>query len=133
MSASSDHLPVVPEEKPTLPSVLMALANLVFKRDAILWFAAVVVLLGAGGFGVVWAQDKLDGGTAKAVQPVADALRVETERLDQHLKDDAASKREVTQRLDESSADIRALYKAVMTGERQYRLERPLPLPDGGP
>lgn len=29
--------------------------------------------------------------------------------------------------------DIRALYKAVMTGERQARLEQPAPRVDGGP
>lgn len=35
----------------------------------------------------------------------------------------------VEQKLDELAADTRALYKAVMTGQRQERLERPL---DGG-
>lgn len=95
--------------------------------------AAMALLVGAGGATVVYGQGYLDGGAAKIVAPVAEAVKVQTERLDEHLKDDAESKREVTRRLDEGSADIRALYKAVMTGEKQYRLERPLPAPDGGP
>ena len=33
----------------------------------------------------------------------------------------------------EVQADIRALYKAVMTGRPQERLERPAPAHDGGP
>lgn len=121
------------QKPPTLPSVLWQLAGLIFRREALLVVAACVVLLGVGGAGVVWAQAQLDGGTDKAVAPVAEALKVQTVRMDQHLLDDAAFKREMARRQDEASADIRALYKTVLTGERQYRLERPLPPPDGGP
>lgn len=55
------------------------------------------------------------------------------DRLDAHLKDDAESKRDIMRQLAELSADNRALYRTLQTGERQYRLERPLPPPDGGP
>lgn len=39
----------------------------------------------------------------------------------------------VERQVPEIQADIRALYKAVMTGDRQPRLEQPAPRVDGGP
>ena len=133
MSASRDDLPAVEDKPPSLPGVLFQLAGLIFRREALLVVFACVTMLGVGGAGVVWAQTQLDGGADKAVAPVAEALKVTTGRLDAHLKDDAEFRREMSRRQDEASADIRALYKTVLTGERQYRLERPLPPPDGGP
>lgn len=116
---------------PTLPSVLMLLASLVFKREAVLVVASSVVLLGAGAGGVVWAQSKLDGGVEAKLAPLQEALDSDKRKLEEHLVDDAQSRREVTRRLDETSADIRALYRAVMTGAPQPRLEAPPK--DGGP
>lgn len=49
----------------TLPEVLWLLANLIFKREAVMFVLGGFVLLGLGGIGVVWAQDKLDGGAAE--------------------------------------------------------------------
>ena len=131
MSATGEH-PAVPD-KPTLPGVLVLLASLVFKREAVMIATSSIVLLGAGAGTVVWAQAKLDGGVAEKVAPLREDIDAERVRLDEHLKDDAQQRREVTRRLDETSADIRALYKAVMTGRPQERLEQPVPAAtDGG-
>lgn len=76
MGTTGEH-PAVPEEKPpTVTGALLALANLVFKRDAILWAAAIAVILFAGGWGVVWAQDKLDGGIEHRVVPLEKRMDV---------------------------------------------------------
>ena len=56
---------------PTLPAVLWTLAGLIFQREALLVITSGVVMLAAGGAGVVWAQGKLDGGVA----PVREELR----------------------------------------------------------
>ena len=74
------------ETKPSLPGALWQLANLVFKREAIMLVAAMALLVGAGGATVVYGQGYLDGGAAKIVAPVAEAVKVQTERLDEHLK-----------------------------------------------
>jgi hypothetical protein len=70
VSTTGEHQAVPEQKPPTVTGALLALANLVFKRDAILWAAAIAVLLFAGGFGVVWAQDKLDGGVEVRVAPL---------------------------------------------------------------
>lgn len=110
---------------PTIPGVLMQLAGLVFRREALLVVTSSVILLGAGAGGVVWAQSKLDGGVEAKLVPLQAALDADKRKLEEHLVDDAQSRREVTRRLDETSADIRALYRAVMTGAPQPRLEAP--------
>lgn len=110
---------------PMLPGVLMTLASLVFKREALLIVTSSAVLLGAGAGSVVWAQAKLDGGVEAKLAPLQAELEADKTKLEEHLKDDAQSRREVTRRLDETSADIRALYRAVMTGAPQPRLEQP--------
>lgn len=56
--STHDNLPAVDEPKPpTLPGVLWTLAGLIFKREALLVVAVVVVLLAVGAAGVVYAQD----------------------------------------------------------------------------
>lgn len=128
---SADETPKAPPT--TLPGVLLLLASIVFRREALLVVTSSIVLLGAGAGGVVWAQGKLDGGVAEKVAPLRDDIDTERKRLAEHLADDAQQRREVTRRLDETSADIRALYKAVMTGRPQERLEHPAPdTKDGG-
>ena len=135
MSNTGEHKAIADAkaEDPTIAGTMWAIARFIIGRERILAVVSVAVLVGSGFVGAVWAQDKLDGGAAHAVAPVADAVKVQTDRLDQHLADDAQFRREIARRQDEASADIRALYKTVLTGERQYRLERPLPAPDGGP
>ncbi len=129
MSTSRDNLPAVPEEEtkpPTLPGVLLSLANLVFKRDAILWLAAVAVLLGAGGLGVVWAQGKLDGGVA----PVKEAL-------DSHIKSETEARVALERKVDlleeRSARRFEVLYNAVLERRPQPGAsELAQPQTDGG-
>ena len=63
------------------------------------------------------AKDAADAG----IHPV----RVEVDDLSRRVK-------RVEDQTSEVQADIRALYKAVMTGTPQPRLEAPLARPDGG-
>jgi hypothetical protein len=127
VSTSSDNLPAVEDEKPpTLPGVMMQLANLVFRRDAILWAAAVAVLLGAGGLGVVWAQDKLDGGVA----PVKAALA-------EHIRDEAQARAALERKVDlaeeRSARRFEVLYNAVLERRPQPgAAELAQPMTDGG-
>lgn len=53
-------------------------------------------------------------------------VKLEVEDLSRRVK-------RVEDQTSEVQADIRALYKAVMTGDRQPRLEQPAPRVDGGP
>lgn len=71
MGASRDDLPAVPDDKPpTLPTVLWQLANLVFKREAVMLLAAMALLVGGGGATVVYGQGYLDGGMEKRIAPL---------------------------------------------------------------
>ena len=72
------------------------------------------------------AEKKVDGGTAAMKQQVDDLSK----KFDQHQADSGQVHRELKEDLHEVQMDLRALYKAVMTGERQPRLEKPV---DGGP
>jgi len=127
VSTSRDDLPAVEEQKPpTVSGVLLALANLVFKRDAILWAAAVAVLLGAGGLGVVWAQGKLDGGVA----PVKAAL-------DQHVKDETEARGALERKVDlleeRSARRFEVLYNTILERRPQPGAdELAKPQTDGG-
>lgn len=72
---------------PSLPSVLWMLAQLTFKREAILVVTACVVLVGVGGVSVVWAQAKLDGGVAPLrVELASEAKANETIHRQQALE-----------------------------------------------
>lgn len=88
--------------------------------------AAISGLSVAMALGTAWAvfhtlearaQERVDAGLAPM------AKRVEVLEQDQrHLRED----------VHEVQVDIRALYKAVTTGQRQERLEQPPPPKDGG-
>lgn len=114
------------EKPPTVSGVLLALANLVFKRDAILWLAAIGVLLFAGGWGVVWAKDTLDGGVA----PVK-------AQLDAHIKTEAEDIAAVNRRLDaseeRSARRFEVLYNTILERRPQPGAdELTKPQMDGG-
>lgn len=90
MSTSRDNLPAVPEEAkpPTLPAVLWQLAGVVFRREALMGLASVAVLVGAGAVGVVWAQDKLDGGVEHKLAPLEarqSAIEAKVARVEQQV------------------------------------------------
>lgn len=105
-----------------------------------LGLANVVVLLtfaGSIGGAVLytsraWAAD-MKAISDAGVSPVA-------QRLEAHIKADAEAQkdqkefnREVLRLVGELAADNRANYRAIRDGTQQYRMERPLPIPDGGP
>lgn len=122
------------DEKTTTLEDLWAFAKSLFGRQNVVLIAAIAVI----AFVTLRARQSL----AEDSKAVLDAgVAAETKKreelqtaFDEHLKDDREFKREVLRRLDENSADNRALYKTVLTGEKQYRLERPIPsVPDGGP
>jgi malic enzyme len=67
----------------TLSAVLMQLAGLIFKREAAMILTSVVVLLGAGAGGVVWAQARLDAGVDTRIAPLEERQgRVEAELVE---------------------------------------------------
>lgn len=122
------------KDKESIQEMLTTFLKRLWGRDTVVIFAAIgaiaYVTLKSRDSMAQSAQVQIDAGIA----PTAKAVDVLTERFEQHLKDDAEAKRADAQWKSEMAADNRALYKAVMTGERQYRLERPLPVtPDGGP
>ena len=82
---------------------------------------------------VAFAQDAGTKAAVEETRTVKAQAEATAKALEQHLLDDAQAKRETRGVLSEQSADIRALYRAVMTGQPQARLERPAQLPDGGP
>jgi len=118
-----------PTPTPTLPTVLWQLAGLVFKREALLVVTTGAVLVASGASFAVWAQSKLDGGIA----PVREELRQHVLEEERRHAAEEQQYRQVKEDLHEVQMDIRALYRAVQTGQPQPRLERPLPQPiDGG-
>lgn len=83
-----------------------------------------LVIIGGGSVVGAWravageARQQADAGVLPVTLKVEDlSRRVES----------------VERQVPEIQADIRALYKAVMTGDRQPRLEQPAPRVDGGP
>lgn len=81
-----------------------------------------------------WAQDMReisDAGISAAITPVA----VKQEAIVEFVKDQKQFNREVLRLVGELAADNRAIYRRIETGDRQPRLEKPLPVPviDGGP
>lgn len=58
-------------------------------------------------------------------KPVAEVAA----HLEQHVADEGQSRRQLRADIHETQADIRALYKTVVTGRPQERLEQ---MPDGG-
>lgn len=79
----------------------------------------------------------IGGATLGAWRAVADEARTQADAGVAPLKlevDDLSRRvRRVEDQTGEVQADIRALYKAVMTGRPQERLEQPAPAKDGGP
>jgi hypothetical protein len=75
-------------------------------------------------------DDKVGPQYGDYARKAADAgvmpVRLEVEDLSRRVE-------RVEKQVPEIQADIRALYKAVMTGARQERLEQPAPRADGGP
>lgn len=118
----------------SVPAMLVGFMKKLLGRDVFLGLS----LIGAIAYITLRGRDsmaqsnqaQIDAGIAPTIEKVQRL----SDAFDEHLKDDREFKRETMRQLNELAADNRANYKAMMTGERQYRLERPLPVvPDGGP
>lgn len=125
-----------PKTSDSIPDLAGALVRKLVPREAIMLGAFALVLVGAG----IWGTVALAGTLDERVDAGMAAERVDRERevrsredlerrFVQHQADEAASRARLEAKMDESQADTRALYKAVMTGRPQERLERPA---DGG-
>ena len=94
------------------------------------------ILLGLLIIGTTIVLLKGKDALAQQVDAGVAPLKAEQQRLateQERIKEKQASfELKVDKRFDEQGADIRALYKAMMTGQKQDRLEKPLPSPDGG-
>ena len=126
MSQTGEH-PAVPDPKePTFAGLLWGLANLIFKREAVLVVSTVVVLLTCGALGIVWAQDKLDGGAGKV-----DA------KLTAHITEEQAEVAALNRKLDSAeernARRFEVLYNAVLERRSQPGAEElKQPATDGG-
>lgn len=119
------------EKTPSIPEMFAVTVKRALGREALMLGAFAVVIGGAVLYGqhalAQVVRSEVDGGivqTAKQVQVLG-------ERFERHEKDSADVHAAIKQDMAEVQRDIRALYKAVMTGQRQERLET-LPK-DGGP
>lgn len=122
------------DEKPTTVNGLVGeLMRRLLGREVLMLLAFSLVLVGATLYGTNALAQAVDNHVDAGVAPTARRAEEVSQRLEQHLLEDAAAKRQATQDLHEVQADIRALYRAVQTGRPQPRLERPLPALDGGP
>ena len=109
-------------------------------REALLLGGFAVVLLVAGGAAVWAGSEQIHHQVDAGLEVEAAKREVLAEQLRQHIADEAAAReaqRRAQERLetkvDEGAADMRALYRAMRTGQAQERLEHPPPpAPDGG-
>jgi len=108
------------KKETSLQELIIALPGKIFTREAVLWFLALV----AGAAGMAWGQSQLDTATTAKLDAGIGPLERRMVVVEQ---------RQLNQGTDihELQLDVRALYKAVMTGQAQPRLEAPAK--DGGP
>ena len=120
MGTTQDNLPAVAESKPpTIGGTLMALANLVFKREALMLVASMALLAGAGGATVVYGQGYLDGGTAKAVAPIkieVAEVKAKAEATDRRID---ALNQKFDNAEERNARRFEALYNAVLERKPQ--------------
>lgn len=115
------------ERTPSIPEMFAVTVKRALGREALMLgaFAATiagVVLYGQHALAQV-VRSEVDGGITQTAQQV----HVLSERLERHEHESADVHLAIKADMLEVQRDIRALYKAVMTGQRQERLE-----PDGG-
>lgn len=117
--------------EPTEPTPQPPVTRSFIDHEFVVWFrrsfggSLITALIAAGGTSLVaWralaqeARQQADAGVVPVVLEVRDLER-------------RVARVEV--QVPEIQQDIRALYRAVMTGAKQERLERPASAPDGGP
>lgn len=107
-----------------------SLLSTIFRREAALVVSAMVTAVGvtvyAQGRLVDQLKEKVDAGVAPVERRVGELEHA----LDRHETESARVHAELKGDLAEVQGDIRALYRAVMTGRPQERLEQAR---DGGP
>lgn len=91
--------------------------------------AMVVAIFTAGWLGYSTVVHAAESSVDAELVPLKEEVVVIKAQLNRHLDEEAAHHRQQEDQVKEMQADIRALYKAVMTGTRQDRLEKPA---DGG-
>ena len=115
------------EKTPSIPEMFAATAKRALGREAMMLGAFTIVI----GSAVLYAQHALaqtvTDGVDAGVKTVREDVDRTKERLEQHIREESEFRLQVLRRLDEGAGDTRALYKAVMTGRPQQRLEQ-----DGG-
>ena len=144
-STSSDKLASVHDvheaQNGTKLSIQGAVAELlsgIFSRNAVLLLAVIISVV----IGTLWTAKAFGQSIAEKVDAGQHAQDVEIQsierRFDQHVVDSGAAHAQFRQdlqavnaKLDEQALELRALYRANRTGQREPRLERP-PLDAGG-
>lgn len=123
MSQTGEHPAVTDEKAPGIGELFAVALRRALGREALILGAFAITIGGVVLYGQhAFAQtvrDSVDAGTEALRE---DATRTK-ERIEQHIREEAEFRLQVLRRLDEGSADSRALYKAVMTGRKQDRLE----------
>lgn len=132
--------PEKPEKNPT-PSIIGAIwdaANWLAKRELLLRIFTVAVLIGVGGVGVVYAQDKYDAGLAKHDEPLVKAIKANAEALAEKIKADETLHAKQAQEREEDRKRSANMERIVMGIDLNMRLSlesrgiKPIDLPDAG-
>lgn len=108
---------------------LKLLVNAIFKREAALWLSVLVSVVGVTVYAQSKAAERIDEHVDAGIAPTVRHVDELQTRFERHEAESEAVHREMREQLTEVQGDIRALYKAVMTGHPQERLEQPR---DGG-
>jgi hypothetical protein len=115
------------EKIPTVQEMFATLLKRVIGREALMLGAFAIVIAGVVLYGQHAFGQTIKSSVDEGVLQVKDDAERTKARLDQHLREDAEFRLQILRRLDEQQADTRSLYKAVMTGRRQSRLEQSPP------
>lgn len=115
------------EKTPSIPEMFAVTVKRALGREALMLGAFAVTIAGIVLYGQHALAQAVKSEVDAGVSGVAEDTARTKERLEQHIREEAEFRLQVLRRLDEQSGDTRALYKAVMTGRKQERLEA-----DGG-
>jgi len=86
---------------------------------------SIVAIFTAGWVALAQVKGTSEKTATATVEPVKAEVETLKLTLKEHIKDAGENTRRTDEKLHEAQMDIRALYKAVMTGQRQPRLEKP--------
>ena len=119
------------EKTPSIPEMFAVTVKRALGREAMMLGAFATVIGGAVLYGqhalAQVVRTEVDAGITATAKQAAEL----EEKLRRHERESAEVHQAIKADVTEVQRDIRALYKAVMTGQRQERLE--VPAKDGGP